>query len=81
MTNLQAAVRDYRWNNRLSERAFAEQLGVTTKQYNRFEEGKLDTDTLLAVMRWLFVDPDPPAIAKPSEDQAERVRLRGVSDV
>lgn len=61
--NLQACVKAYRWNNQLSERQFAKELGVTTRDYNRFEEGKIDTETLLAVMRWLFVDPD--ALAAP----------------
>lgn len=65
MTNLQACVKAYRWNNQLSERQFAKVLGVTTRDYNRFEEGKLDAETLIAVQRWLYADPDAPAIQQP----------------
>ena len=67
--NLQDCVKALRWNRQLPAPVFAKELGISTRDYNRFEEGKLDTDTLLAVLRWLFVDPDAPAV-KPHSDDA-----------
>lgn len=72
MTNLQACIRDYRWNKHIAASAFAMELGVTTREYNRFEEGKeIDTDSLMKIMRWCFSDPDPKAIEPAKEETPE----------
>ncbi len=72
MTNLQSAVRALRWNQQRKESDFAKELGISTKQYTRFEEGKsINVDVMLAVIRWLIVDEDPPAVQQHSIELRE----------
>ncbi len=72
MTNLQSAVRALRWNQQRKESDFAKEFGITTKQYVRFETDKtVDVDVMLAVIRWLIADEDPPAVQQRSIELRE----------
>jgi DNA-binding transcriptional regulator YiaG len=69
MVNLQAAIRDHRWNRHLEPQVFAAELGITTREYNRYEQGlPIDTESLMKILRWCFTDPDAP-VAEPVKEQ------------
>lgn len=69
MTNLQMCIRDYRWNKHLESVDFAKELDITTREYNRYEQGlPIDTESLMKILRWCFSDPDPVAIAAKAQE-------------
>lgn len=56
MTNLAEAVKALRWNNQLEAADFAKELGITTKEYLRFERGEpVTADVMLVVVRWALM--------------------------
>lgn len=70
MTNLQRAITAFRWNSQLEAPTFAAEIGITTREYNRYEQGlEIDTESLMKILRWCFIDPDAKAPA--AEPQVE----------
>jgi hypothetical protein len=61
MTNLARAVKASRWNDQHEAADFARDLGITTKEYLRFERGEtVSVDVMLAIIRWALAPSEPP---------------------
>lgn len=71
MTNIQRCVKSFRWNSQMEAAAFAAEIGITTREYNRYEQGlDIDAESLMKILRWCFTDPDPKVVAQPEEPAA-----------
>ena len=60
-TKLQLAIRAYRWNSQVEASVFAAEIGITTREYNRYEQGlSIDTESLRKIIAWAFRPCEPP---------------------